>query len=305
LEPKALQGTVVGYARNSVGLRVLMAGVPFRDRHAIVESNSVVCHEGIRGVNGTSFDSNIVITTTDGFDDLGTWHRIKSPGVFMNTTNTGTPSTPQTVDSPTPSSQVDERGVDTTSDEPPPLIDIFDDDDDPPLAIYMDQQIEDRDLGDLLTAAHKVYATRARNTEPLTALTDRHTFTFHDTSGSASSTHGGAPSTRERSGGHGEAMLRNKTPKNLLATSVKGGFMGSLHRSVTGGHQALSYTQQFNAMGGKHAKLVEALKVPRNAEAWNNELNSLLANGNLVMMNITDVPPGYKPIGYAAAFKDK
>ena len=100
-------------------------------------------------------------------------------------------------------------------------------------------------------------------------------------------------------------MLRNKTPKNLLATSVKGGFMGSLHRSVAGGHQALSYTQQFNAMGGKHAKLVEALKIPRNAEAWDKELKSLLTNGNLVMMDITEVPPGYKAIGYAAAFKDK
>ena len=70
-EPPEIGSSLWGGA-NSVGLRVLMAGVPFRDRHAIVESNSVVCHEGIRGVNGTSFDSNIVITTTDGFDDLGT-----------------------------------------------------------------------------------------------------------------------------------------------------------------------------------------------------------------------------------------
>ena len=58
LNPKAQQGTVIGYARNSVGLRVLMAGIHYRDRRAIVESNSVICHEGIRGVNGTSFDSN-------------------------------------------------------------------------------------------------------------------------------------------------------------------------------------------------------------------------------------------------------
>jgi len=161
-----------------------MAGVPFRDRHAIVESNSVVCHEGIRGVNGTSFDSNIVITTTDGFDDLGTWHSIKRAGA--TTAITGTSRPPPTVDSP----QVAASGVDFTSDEPPPLLATVDDDDDPPLAIYMDQQIEDRDLGDLLTAAHKGYATRARNSEPLMALTDRHTFTFHEASGSASSTHG-------------------------------------------------------------------------------------------------------------------
>ena len=58
-------------------------------------------------------------------------------------------------------------------------------------------------------------------------------------------------------------------------------------------------------MGGRHAKLVEALKVPRNAEAWDQELRSLLSNGNLVIIDITEVPSGYKPIGYAAAFKDK
>ena len=98
---------------------------------------------------------------------------------------------------------------------------------------------------------HGYSGTRSRNTEPLVAMTDKSTFTFHEASGSASSTHGGAPNTRDRNCGHGGAMLRNKTPKNLLATSVKGGFMGSLHRSVTGGHQVLSYTQQFNAMGGE------------------------------------------------------
>ena len=52
-----------------------MAGIPYRDRRAIVESNSVICHEGIRGINGTSFDSNIIITTTEGFDDPGVWRR--------------------------------------------------------------------------------------------------------------------------------------------------------------------------------------------------------------------------------------
>ena len=57
--------------------------------------------------------------------------------------------------------------------------------------------------------------------------------------------------------------------------------------------------------GGRHAKLVEVLKVPRNAEAWDQELRSLLSNGNLVIIDITEVPSGYKPIDYAAAFKDK
>ena len=76
LEAKFFQGTVVGYARESTGLQVLVAGVNYRDRRAIVESNSVICHEGIRGINRTSFDSNLVITTTDGFDDFGAWSRL-------------------------------------------------------------------------------------------------------------------------------------------------------------------------------------------------------------------------------------
>ena len=57
------------------GLRVWITGTNFRSREAIVESNSVICHEGIRGINGTSFDSNIVISTTEGFDDVATWTR--------------------------------------------------------------------------------------------------------------------------------------------------------------------------------------------------------------------------------------
>lgn len=73
MEAKGVQGTVVGYAKNSVELRVLLAGAHYKNRHAIVEPNSVICHEGIRGVNGTSFDSNIIITTTDGFDKFGLW----------------------------------------------------------------------------------------------------------------------------------------------------------------------------------------------------------------------------------------
>ena len=208
----------------------------------------MVSHEGIRGINGTSFDGNIVVTTTDGFVDLGSWHRIRESG--RDSSSVPLPATVHTADTPAPPSMaldpsvevVDTLGADALTD-------------DTPLAIYMDQQIEDHDLGDLLTAAHRGYSgTRSRNTEPLVAMTDKSTFTFHEAIGSASSTHGGATSTRDRNGGYGGAMLHNKTPKNLLATSVKGGFMGSLHRSVTGGHQSLSYTQQFNAMGGEARK---------------------------------------------------
>jgi len=71
MEAKGVQGSVVGYAKNSVGLRVLIAKAHYKDRHAIVESNSVICHEGLRGINGTFFDGNIIITTTDGFDNFG------------------------------------------------------------------------------------------------------------------------------------------------------------------------------------------------------------------------------------------
>ena len=47
LDAKAYQSTVVGYARDSIVLRLLVAGVNFRSKRAIIESNSVICHEGI------------------------------------------------------------------------------------------------------------------------------------------------------------------------------------------------------------------------------------------------------------------
>ena len=44
---------------------------------------------------------------------------------------------------------------------------------------------------------------------------------------------------------------------------------------------------------------------PRCEEAWKKEISGLLENGNLVMMNISEVPKGCRAIGYAAAFKHK
>ena len=148
-EPKALQGTVVGYARKSVGLRILMTGIHYRDKRAIVESNSVICHEGIRGVSGTSFDSSIIITTTDGFDDLGVWRRpheahhevpIQRPRVFTFTD----PAVPE-------QSVADTEVNPNTSPEPGNLTVMTDE----PVAVMMDQHLEDRDLADLMEAAHK------------------------------------------------------------------------------------------------------------------------------------------------------
>jgi len=181
---------------------------------------------------------------------------------------------------------------------------------DEPVAVMMDQHLEDRDLADLMEAAHKgtYMGTRSRNTEPLVSLTDSSTFDFHATSTQGEVPTGPAGPTVVDRGGSVDTppmKLRNTQPKNLLAASVKGGVMGSLHRSVTGTHQLLANTVRFNAMGGKQRKLHEQLKDPRCEEAWRKEISDLLANGNLVMMNISDVPKGYKAIGYAAAFKHK
>ena len=63
----------------------------------------------------------------------------------------------------------------------------------------------------------------------------------------------------------------------------------------------LSNHQRFDAIGGKHAALRSTLESdPRCAEAWLKEVNGLLESGNLVMMNIKDVPKGY-----SGAFKHK
>ena len=147
MEAKGIQDTVIGYARNSVGLRVLLAGVHYRDRHAIVESNSVICHEGIRGVNNTSFDSNIIITTTDGFDNFGLWQPVSklkerpvSPRKSVSwevESVTSTPGGDQVVEGSIPSGSE----LTMTSTDPD--------------AIILDQHLQDRDIEDVLDAAHK------------------------------------------------------------------------------------------------------------------------------------------------------
>ena len=92
-------------------------------------------------------------------------------------------------------------------------------------------------------------------------------------------------------------------PKSLLAASVKGGIHSTIYRSVTGVHQILANNQRFDAIGGKHAALRSTLESdPRCAEAWLKEVNGLLESRNLIMMNIKDVPKGYKAIGYSGAF---
>jgi len=49
-------------------------------------------------------------------------------------------------------------------------------------------------------------------------------------------------------------------------------------------------------------KLSKTLDVQK---TWEKEISGLLENGNLVMMDISAVPSGYKAIGYASAFKHK
>ena len=146
----------------------------------------------------------------------------------------------------------------------------------------MDEYLEDRDLNDILDAAHKgnYLGTRSRHVGPFLSQTDSSTFDFH---ANVVSTTGGMP------------KYRNGKPKQQLAASVHGGIHSSIHRSITG----------FDAIGGKHAKLNKALEDPRCAEAWKKEISGLLENGNLVMMDISEVPKGYRAIGYAAAFKHK
>ena len=58
-------------------------------------------------------------------------------------------------------------------------------------------------------------------------------------------------------------------------------------------------------MGNKQSHLHEQLKDPLNAKAWHKETNGLLASQNLVIVDVTTVPKGYKAIGYTAAFKKK
>ena len=81
--------------------------------------------------------------------------------------------------------------------------------------------------------------------------------------------------------------------------------MSSLHRSVTQGLLAIPNSQRLLSMGSKQSRLHEQLKDPLNAEAWQKELTSLMASNNLVIVDTTTVPRGYKAIGYTAVFKKK
>ena len=162
-----------------------------------------------------------------------------------------------------------------------------------PDAIILDQHLHDRDIGDVMDAAHKgnYIGTRSRHKGPLLSMTDSSTFDFH---------------ANQTSVVEDKSKLRNSQPKGLLAASVKGGIHSSIYRSVTGVHQMLSNHQRFDAIGGKHAALRATIESdPRCAEAWLKEVNGLLESGNLVMMNIKEVPKGYKAIGYSGAFKHK
>ena len=278
MKAKGVQGTVVGYAKNSVGLRVLIAGAHYKDRHAIVESNSVICREGLRGINGTSFDSNIIITTTDGFDNFGLWqprHKLKEKPVSRKKTVTW-----EELESVTPTpggDQVDEGSIPSgsnptiVSSQPDATLTITSSE---PDAILLDQHLHDRDIGDVMDAAYKgnYIGTRSRHKGPLLSMTDASTFDFH---------------ANQASTVEDKCKLRNSQPKSLLAASVKGGIHSSIYRSVTGVHQMLSNHQRFDAIGGKHAALRSTLESdPRCAEAWLKELKGLLESGNLVMMSI-------------------
>ena len=297
MEAKGVQGTVVGYAKNSVGLRVLIAGAHYKDRHAIVESNSVICREGLRGINGTSFDGNIIITTTDGFDNFGLWqprHQLHEKPVSRKK-----PVTWEVVESVTPTpggDQVVEGSIPSGGDLTIPSTDsesTLTITSTEPDAIILDQHLQDRDIGDVMDAAYKgnYIGTRSRHKGPLLSMTDSSTFDFHANQTSAVDDKG---------------KIRNSQPKGLLAASVKGGIHSSIYRSVTGVYQILSNTQRFDAIGGKPVALRTTIENdPRCAEAWLKEVNGLLESGNLVMMNIKDVPRGYKAIGYSGVFKHK
>lgn len=161
-----------------------------------------------------------------------------------------------------------------------------------PDAVLLDKHLHDRDLYDIIDSAHKgsYMGTRSRHTGPFVSQTDASTFDFH---ANVVSTTLGIP------------KYRNGKPKQQLAVSARGGVHSSIHRSITDTHNIISKERRFDAIGGKHSKLSKALEDPRCAEAWEKEISGLLENGNLVMMEIKDVPQGYKAIGCAAAFKHK
>lgn len=159
-----------------------------------------------------------------------------------------------------------------------------------PLAIFLDNHLEDRDVADVIDAAYTCPYSRTRscNSAPLESLKDAATFDLH-----AHATQTDIP------------KWRNNKPKNMLATSVRGGVMASLHRSVKGTHQVLSNVARFDAIGGKQTRLLQALEDTRCAEAWKKEIDDLMKNGNLVIEDIRNVPKGVKAIGFTAVFKHK
>ena len=108
-----------------------------------------------------------------------------------------------------------------------------------------DQHLEDRDLADLMEAAHRgrYMSTRSRSKESLQRRTDSSTFDFHAKSTQGAVATDSLEPTAVDAGKSvvtSPTMLRSTTPKNLLAASVKGGVLARLHRSVTGTHQLLS-----------------------------------------------------------------
>jgi len=127
---------------------------------------------------------------------------------------------------------------------------------DGPDAVLLDEHLENRDLYDILEAAHKgnYLGTRSRHIGPFVSQTDLSTFDFH---ANVVSTTSGIP------------KYRNGRPRQQLAASVKGGVHSSIHRSVMGTHQINSKEHRFDAIGGKHSKLIKALEDSRCQEAWN------------------------------------
>ena len=219
----------------------------------------------------TNINSVTTIRTTlvgvDNIDDLGVWRRPQDA-------HREVPIQRQRVvtftDPDVPEQPISETEVSPYTEPEPRHLTVMKEE---PVAVLMDQHLEDRDLADLMDAAHRgrYMGTRSRNTGPLVSLTDASTFDLHATFTQGEVTT--CPSEPTVVDGGGSVVthptkLRNITPKNLLTASVNGGVMASLHRSETGTHQLLSTKVRFNAMGGKQKKLHEQLKDPRCAEAW-------------------------------------
>ena len=92
-----------------------------------------------------------------------------------------------------------------------------------PDAIILDQHLHDRDIGDVMDAAHKgnYIGTRSRHKGPLLSMTDSSTFDFH---------------ANQTSVVDDKGKLRNSQPKGLLAASVKGKVLGKRPDDRRNGH---------------------------------------------------------------------